>query len=398
MYSSTPNPQLQQDKASRRRVLLAVICSVSCYGITIGLSFPLLSLTMKSWGVDASIIGANAAMAAFGTILISPLIPQLMARFGARRFIGACIAIEALLFISFPLTQSVEIWFLIRFALGASSAGLFVASETWINEVADERTRGRVMGFYNMLLSATIAIGPLILQITGIDGWLPFAVGAGFIAAAIIPLLWADLPLQVQPNTSTVRLSIRTFASQAPTLAGGVLLVSIMFMATSALLPIFAVDNGIDSSRVSALVTTMLAGGVALQLPIGYLLDHYSRRGVMLGCALGSAVGAVLLPFAIADPIWIWPLLFVWGGLFSSMYTVAMTMAGERYKGILLARAMAAFGILWGLGSLIGPGIAGYSMDALGPSGLCWTLAVFCGLFSALVLLRWRYSHRDERG
>ena len=76
-------------------------------------------------------------------------------------------------------------------------------------------------------------------------------------------------------------------------------------------------------------------------------------------------------------------LLFLWGGLAAGIYPVALSMAGERFRGADLVAINAAIIISYGLGSLIGPVLGGVAMDLWNPQGLMAMLALVFVLFLA---------------
>ena len=57
-------------------------------------------------------------------------------------------------------------------------------------------------------------------------------------------------------------------------------------------------------------------------------------------------------------------------------------LIGQRFRGRDLVTANAAAGMLWGVGSLLGPLLSGSLMD-LGPQGVPVALALAAGLFVA---------------
>ena len=69
-------------------------------------------------------------------------------------------------------------------------SSIFTSGEAWINQLAGDVGRGRIIGIYAAALSAGFGIGPLILSLTGIEGWPPFLVNAAITALATLPLLW----------------------------------------------------------------------------------------------------------------------------------------------------------------------------------------------------------------
>ncbi len=364
--------------------MIAVISCISTYGIMLGLSWPLISLILEARGINNTIIGANAAMVSLGTVLVSPLVPGWLSRFGARRFAIGCILAEALLFLALPAFDNLFAWFVIRFLMGASGTALFIASETWINALADDANRGRWLGLYNAVISATIAVGPLLLIATGTHGWLPFVAGAIFILLAGVPLAWAREVPQFEERGAPVGLL--SIVRGAPAMSLSMLLVSIIYMAGSALLPVYGVRLGLSQDAAALLVATMMAGSVLAQWPAGWACDRFmARRAVLIVCSTAGALFGMAIPLAI-DNWTIWPVVFCWGGFSLSVYTVTMTLAGDRFKGTQLAQAMAVFGILWGMGALLGPAVGGAIMDLAGPHGLPVGLsaaAVAFALFAA---------------
>jgi hypothetical protein len=56
-----------------------------------------------------------------------------------------------------------------------------------------------------------------------------------------------------------------------------------------------------------------------------------------------------------------------------------MVDLGDRFSGALLLAGNSAFGVMWGIGGIIGPAVAGVAMDFLGPEGLPLTLGILFG-------------------
>ena len=167
---------------ARRQSLTAILVCMSVYGITLGMTSPLLSLILEARGTERTLIGLNAAMPALAMLVVSPALPRLVAGLGFRPFLFGCLAVELVSFLALPVFDHLYAWFPIRFVMGASAAGLFIVGETWVNQIAGEASRGRIMGLYVAVMSAGFGAGPLLLVLTGTEGWTPFLVGAAFIA------------------------------------------------------------------------------------------------------------------------------------------------------------------------------------------------------------------------
>ena len=72
----------------------------------------------------------------------------------------------------------------------------------------------------------------------------------------------------------------------------------------------------------------------------------------------------------------------------SGMYSVGLSLLGERFSGGAIAPANAAFIFAYGLGSFAGPPVAGGAMDMIGPWGLLVTLAAISASYVLIVGVR----------
>ncbi|MFQ5535306.1 MAG: MFS transporter [Sphingomonadales bacterium] len=133
------------------------------------------------------------------------------------------------------------------------------------------------------------------------------------------------------------------------------------------------------------------AGNVFLQLPIGILADKMNRQRLLVICAGAGLFGGISLPLVIGVPWLLWPTLFLWGGVVVGLYTVGLTMLGERFSGPDLVGANAAFVMLYGLGALAAPPVAGAAMDLWNPHGLGGSLALLCLGF--IIIAFWKRSN-----
>ena len=105
--------------------LAAVIAAAAMFGVTYGLSAPLIALDLHELGFSEVTIGLNAAMHAVGVLIVAPVLPRLAARFGQRPLTIVALLAAACLLTLFPLVALTLLWFPLRAALGAASELLF---------------------------------------------------------------------------------------------------------------------------------------------------------------------------------------------------------------------------------------------------------------------------------
>jgi len=372
----------------RRRSILAALGCIGAVGIGLGATLPLLALRMDSMGATATMIGLNTAMVGLSHLIFTPLVPRILRHINMMPFLLICAFAASAGIIGYVVFPDIWIWFPLRFFTSASLAGLFIVSEIWINQIAEDRTRGRVIGLYATVFAGSFALGPVLLLLVGTDGSLPFFITAGMTLVAILPL---QLARGLMPNIhEKPSQSFLAFILVAPAATFAALAYGAIETQVFNLLPVYSIRTGATETVAALVLSVFAAGNVAMQVPIGYLADRFDRRYVLAGCAAVGMIGPTLLPFAAGQPWVLYPILFVYGGVVVGMYTVGLALLGQRFTGADLAAANAAFVVMYSAGALVGPIAGGAAMDISDPDGLTVSLAFIAGTGLFLTILRRR--------
>jgi MFS family permease len=373
---------------ARTRSLIAAICCAALAGCGFGLLMPLVALNLEAMTGSAAIVGTNAAAAALSTLLATPLIPALMARAAPKRTVVICALITALGFVLFPAMPDPVVWFGLRFVMGLSVTIIFVASETWINQLAKPESRASLLAVYATVLSGGFGSGGLLLAVLGSEGWTPWIAGGAIYALGALPILILKGPQIVPPSLEESGLKALLSSARLAPLA---ILAGLVFggLETNvfSLMPVYAERIGIAEQGVGLLVAIGALGAIALQIPLGKLADRTGRDRTLSGVALSAVILSVAMGLAGANLWLLIPMVFFFVGASSAFYTIGLAMIGERVKPGALASANAAFIFAYGLGSLLGPALGGVSMDIADPWGLMASFAAMAGLYFVLSLL-----------
>ena len=361
--------------------LAAVAASATIFTTMQGLTYPVLALRLDHLAVSTWLIGVNAAVTPAGMIVAAVAAPSLVPRVGSyalmmSSLLGATLALLAIGAIPSPL-----LWLPLRFASGLFLATIFVATDTWINQLAPEKARGRILGFYSALLSIGFAVGPAALALLGPFGRGPFIAGAACPLAASLPLFLVRDRLPSSQRGRSV--SVRSFFRSAPLLLVCVIGVALTEQGAMSLLPIYALREHMTLAESSLTLVVMIGGSVLLQYPIGSFADRLARPVVMAMCAGVAALAVALLPWAAQIPGAFWLLIFVWGGTYYGIYTLSLVRLGECYSGTFLVAGSAAMGAMWGVGGIIGPPLIGGAMNILGATGLPLAIAAVFAVIGA---------------
>jgi MFS family permease len=367
--------------------LMAAIAAITVFGFALGLMFPLLSLVMEKNGVSPEVIGYNTAMQPFGILVAGFIVPHATRRYGTKPVVIAAAFVTASLIVTYPFIPIFWGWFAMRLIQGFAVAILFSVSEAWVVEAASGPARSRIMAVYTGVLSLSFGLGPALISVTGVDSFLPFGIGALFLLAGTVPMFFYRPTQAFAPEEGSSTLTIIGFARLAPILIAAVGMFGIIDAANLGLLPVYGVKKGLSQATASLMLTAFIVGNVVLQFPIGWIADHWSKRGMMSVCAIVTALGSALVPWAFGTWV-IWPVLVVTGAASAGIYTLALAELGQRFTGHELVAGTAAFSTMWGGAALIGALIGGWAMERFGPDGLPYTIAVVFAGFIVMIAAR----------
>ena len=371
-----------------RASLLAVMSVIAIAGLGFGTSMPLLSILLERAGYSSTIIGLNTAVHSIAALIVLPFAPRALRRFGPARLLMTCLTVIALTLIIMRAFVDLWVWTPMRFIFGAALAMMFTTSEYWVNAIATEATRGRLIGLYATIFSLGWATGPLLLGVLGVESWTPVFVTTALLGLSMIPLLAArhsaPVPEEAEPGGLLEVLREAPVAASAPFVYGAV------EIGVFALLPVYAIQQGLSPGQGAAMLAALSAGNVALQYPIGWLADRVDRSRLLVFCALAGIVGAASLPFVIGNAPLLYATLFLWGGVVVGLYTLGLVLLGAQFKGPRLVAANTAVMILYSAGGLLAPPVSGAAMDLLPPHGLVLVLGLLCGTYAAYAALSLR--------
>lgn len=372
----------------------AVTGAVVLVGLALGLSLPLVSLRLEGWGYDPFAIGVMAAMPAVGVLLGARLTGWLAGLCGTPRSLQLSLLLSAVSVAVLALWQDYGLWLLLRLLLGISLTVVFVLGESWINQLAPERWRGRLVALYGTGFALSQLCGPLLLSVLGTVGDQGFWLAAGLLVFGCLLLLGRDGAPAVDRH-SLPGGGLLTFCRGQPAIAWAVVLFAAFDVLVLTLLPVYLLREGIEQASALRMLGAVVLGNAVLQLPLGLLADRLPRTALFRACGLLLLISSLSLPLALHSPL-VWLLLPLLGASAGGLYTLAMVLVGARYRDDALVRANAHIALLWGTGCLLGPLSTGAASQWLSGHGLPLLLAAGAALFLVLAVRRGAFELRGE--
>jgi MFS family permease len=358
-----------------------------------GIAYVVLPVWMADHAFGAGQIGLFAASLWLGQLPGLGFAPRLSNWMGARQVIVlglVCTGLAMLCFAATPWPFFLAGGLLAGFGLGLRWIGL----EPWLYRIAPAHARGRLVGFHETLIALAPIIAPLTAGYVGMQGRTVFGIGALFAVAGMLPLAWTRKPprdIAVDSGISlltTLRVSLgqRIFRQ-------GVLIAVLGGMLEAAVSGLFAVytqHRGIGALQTADLLAVFGVGGLLLQYPVGWLVDHLSLRTAAVACAAGTALVAVVLAMPLEYPQLL-VAVFLLGGLITAFLTLALiasTLTGGNMSGNVSLISM-----FYTLSAVAGPLIAGALVVAVNGNALM----AFAAVVAAMMALAMASTSRDSQ-
>ena len=373
-----------QDPRWRQLVIATVALAVASFGH--GLTMPLLSLVLDHQGVDETLIGLNAGTYFIAVFAVAPLATRLLRARGPAVLMLVSILATVVLLALLRAFPNVWLWFPLRFALGMAASFLWIAGEAWVNHSATETHRGRIIAIFGIVVSAGFALGPLILSITGTEGWAPFLVTIALLLVAAAVLAGA---LGSSPKLRGKTEPLARYVLLAPVAMFGYFVFAAGDAMLLTFLPIYAAGLGVGEVDAIRLLTVLAVGSMAMQYPVGWLADRVSNYAIAAALAVMLLAGSAALPWALPDPAIRIVFMFFYGGALGALYTISLVLLGRQFKGADLSAASAMLAVMFCVGSFIWPSAGGAAMDRFGGDAMPVSLIAAYALFLLIVAAVW---------
>lgn len=365
-----------------------------------------LALLMMAGGLFGTLLGVRSEQRALPTVVSSTisasyyvgflagsvLTLRALGRVGHIRVYTALASLLSAAIIAIGITDDAASWIILRLVTGLCFAGLYVVAESWLNDLANNENRGRLLAVYGGLTVACFGVGQVM-----VSGFNPIAVTGFGVAAIVTSLAVAPVALSeaaVAPSIETAeKISLRALAKVVPTGVYSCFLVGIAHGAIAGMAAVYATRVGLSPGLVGLFVALPSIGGVVLQWPISAASDDIDRRAVgVVAAAAAAGLAALLLLDAPTKPM-AFVLITLLGGCSYPLYSLVSAYTNDWIEPEHLSAAASQIVKMYGLGAIAGPMLAGSAMGIIGPTGFYWALIVMhllIAMFFFYRMLAWR--------
>lgn len=356
-----------------------------------GINALILPVRGSAEGFSAFSLGLLGTGWAIGYVSGCVYTPKLVARVGHIRSFSVMAAIAALVILASLLFLTPWAWVPLRAISGFCFAGAAMIVESWLNERAAPGARGRIFGTYTMINLVASTGGQMTLTLGDTNGYLFFVLGAMFYCLALIPT--AITSSQTPKPLVTVKLNIRALWKNSPIAFFGVLMVGVSNGAFGTLSAVYADRIGLVLAAIALFASLPVLAGAVAQVPVGIFSDRIDRRKVLIAIAAVAICSDIaFLVLRPEDRLSNLLLASLFGAAVFSMYPVIVAHASDHAEPGTYIQISGGLLMLYGVGAIVGPLVAGGLMSVFGPSGLF--LTTLAAHVPIVLFAMWRISRR----
>ena len=217
-------------------------------------------------------------------------------------------------------------------------------------------------------LAATTA-GQMVLTLGDATGYFFFVLAAMVYCLALLPTA-ISATTTPRPLT-TVSLNLRGLWKNSPIAVFAVLMVGVSNAAFGTLAAVYAARIGLGLNEIALFASIPILAGAALQVPVGIMSDRLDRRAVLIGITVFALLADALLLFTgITQPLLVLAFSALFGATVFSMYPVIVAHANDHAEPGAFIQVSGGLLLVFGIGSIIGPTIAGFAMTSFGAESL----------------------------
>lgn len=360
-----------------------------------------IALLMFGNGLQGTLLGLRATLEDFGALVTGAVMacyyagfiassfgtPLLIRRIGHVRCYAAFAAAASVAVLVHGLIVEPLVWALMRGVTGYCLAGIYIVSESWLNQRSENVTRGSVLSAYNMVLLLSVASGQLVVSLGQPSSLGLFVVASALISLAVLPMVLSVAP---GPEADTPeRFGLRELFSASPLGVVVALGAGLVYGAYGGMGAAFAAGAGFPTVWVALFMTAITVAGGLAQWPLGRLSDLLPRRWVILGttaAACAAALGGASL--TEAPPLQLTLAAAGFGALALPLYSLGNAVTNDRVPQSKRVAAGSTLILLYGCGSVAGPLIVAAAIELFGSPGFFLALAGICGALAAWALVR----------
>ncbi len=324
-----------------------------------------IAVRARAEGLSDASIGLLGSLYFAGLIFGVMLTPSLIARAGHIRVFSALASISAIAILALVFAPAGWPWMIARFVSGAAFCGTAMVLESWLNSIASNASRGRVLSIYRIVDLAAVMGGQFLLPVLGATGPNILIALAMAFSFALVPIALARGGNPPAPPARLINPLMLWHVS--PVAMVGIFTIGLTNGAFRMVGPVYAESIGLDLETVAAFIALWVLAGALFQYPAGWVSDRMDRRLVLAGFTAAAGLSCFFISRSVTQNE-LFAGVFLFGGFALPLYSLSAAHANDHAAPGQYLDIAAGLTLAFGTGAMIGPFMASLLMGAFGPA------------------------------
>ena len=313
-----------------------------------------------------------------GYLFSSIQCPKLIKNVGHIRVFAAFASLGSIAILLHWIVINPIAWLIFRMITGFSFAAIYIVCESWLNDRADNKSRGQLIGFYMIVLYFSTSAGGMLVNLRATTDAHLFILTSLLISLALVPILLTKKPA---PDFSTPKfLSLKELYSKSPMAFVGSFSIGMVYSALFGLMGVFGAKIGLSIFQISILIFVNMFVGAIFQYPVGKISDKYDRRTILLSLNL-IAIASLIFIYLLGSLSF--NLLLVFIGIHSAVslpyYAVVISHMNDFLEKDEIVSGSSTLTLVNALGMVMGPMLASGFMAYFGAYGyFLYMIVIYC--------------------
>ncbi len=358
-----------------------------------------MSMIMLSYGYQNSLLGVRAVAENFslastgfmmsgyfvGYFIGARTATPLISSVGHIRVFAAFASIASLSVLFHSIFVNPISWFFLRVITGYSMVLIYTIAESWLNDRASNKNRGKVLSLYMIILYGSMGLGMFFLNFSKPENFEPFILISAIMSLALIPIL---LTKRKAPTFKKITsMSIRDLYESSPLGTVGAFLLGTVHSAVFLFFAVYAAEMNFTIFEISIVTFLLTISGAVAQYPVGYISDKLDRRRVIIYATFGSAFFAVMLIISSgtmylpeglgSSKIWFYLFVILFSFCSLPMFSLILAHTNDYITKDKFVAAGASLQFSFGFGAMSGPFLCSIFMNLIGNNGFFIFIIIF---------------------
>lgn len=359
-----------------------LLLGISLLTASNGLQGTLLGLRANAEGFPVNMIGLIMASYYGGYLFACGYVPNLIASVGHIRVFAALASIASTSVLLYDVFTDPVLWIPFRVITGFCFCGLFIITESWLNQISSKKQRGAIFSAYIAIVNIGMFLGQFLINLAPVTNAHLFILVSVMISFALAPITLTNKPAPRYNKPEVV--SFMTMLMKYPLPMAGVFISGICSSTFIGLGPVYADIINLPKSDISILMAMFILGNALIPLIMGSLSDRIDRIHVIHLIAVIGIISSALIIYSTHYYL----LIFILGGMVASLYSVSITYLHDQIKKTQIVSASRALIMFNGIGAMVGPIIGGFVLSHFDPNFFFLTIYIYMLVFLAFAVYR----------